>query len=228
MLVFADKRIPKPALKKLSDYSKVIPFSTQGISYPAISCHPDIFFVQSENTLIVAPNIHAKMKDILSKNKVSFKIGETVVGTKYPQTAAYNAVVTEEFLIHNLKYTDKYLFEKCSGLEKIHIKQAYTRCNLLALKENQFITSDRGIEKTLEKKGLSTLFINPEKIILPGMKNGFFGGCCGISGNTVFIIGNLDFIEEGNIVRKFITDLGYEIVELYDGPLFDGGSLVFI
>jgi hypothetical protein len=99
---------------------------------------------------------------------------------------------------------------------------------MLVLSDNHYITSDRGIEKVLKKHGFSVLYINPAEIILPGMKNGFFGGCCGIFGNTVFIIGNLDFYKEGKIVRKFIKELGYKIVELYDGPLFDGGGLFII
>ena len=27
---------------------------------------------------------------------------------------------------------------------------------------------------------------------------------------------------------KLLKDKGYEIVELYDGPLFDGGSILFL
>ncbi|HEY9113970.1 MAG TPA: hypothetical protein VIN10_04675 [Bacteroidales bacterium] len=228
MFIIADKRIPKPALLILSEFGKIILFSSEGIAYPSISCHPDIFFVLTGNELVAAPNLPVEMKNILQKNKIHFEEGNTKVGGTYPQTAAYNAVITNEFIIHNIKITDSILLSRNEKLEKIHVNQAYTRCNLLALKENNFITSDRGIEKVMRKRGLPVLYINPEKIILPGMKNGFFGGCCGISGNTIFIIGNLDFIKEGKIARKLITDLGYELLELYDGPLFDGGSLIIL
>ena len=228
MFIIADKRIPEPALLKLSKFGKIILFSSKGITYPSISCHPDIFMVQTEKGLIIAPNLPFEMKNILMKNKIHFEKGSSEVGNIYPQTAVYNAVITEEFIIHNLTITDSILLSRSEKLEKIHVNQAYTRCNLLALKQNHFITSDRGIEKTLVKRNLSVLFINPKEIILPGMKNGFFGGCCGISGNTIFLIGNLDFIEEGKIARKLIADLGYELIELYDGPLFDGGGLIFI
>lgn len=228
MLIITDSRCPSEAIKKLKIYGEVISFQTRGILYEAISGHPDIFFIKTESGLILAPNLPDKFKKILNKKNISFFEGENGVDKVYPQTAAYNAVITEELFIHNLKYTDKYLLEKFSGLEKIHVNQAYTRCNLLALKENHFITSDHGIERVLKKRNLAVLYINPEKIILPGMKNGFFGGCCGIHGNTIFIIGNLDFIDDGKTARKYIADLGYELIELYDGPLFDGGGLIFL
>jgi len=228
MRIIADNRIPPFAKQKLTEFGEVLYLETHGISYPAISSHPDIYMAQTEKGLIIAPNLPVEMKNILQKNKIHFEEGNSKVGSAYPQTAAYNAVITNEFIIHNLKITDSILLSRNEKLEKIHVNQAYTRCNMLALKENHFITSDRGIEKVLKKRGLPVLYINPEKIILPGMKNGFFGGCCGISGNTIFIIGNLDFIEEGKIARKLIADLGYGLIELYDGPLFDGGGLIFL
>jgi hypothetical protein len=42
----------------------------------------------------------------------------------------------------------------------------------------------------------------------------------------VFFIGNLSHFPEGEKVRQFLSS--YEIIELYDGPLVDGGSLIFI
>jgi len=226
MYIIIDSRIPQRAKQKLSEFGEVLFLETDGISYPAISCHPDIFMVQTGKGLVIAPNLPLEMKNILNEKNTAFFEGKKDVGKTYPQTAAYNAVITEEFLIHHLNITDTFLQSQSENLEKIHVNQAYTRCNLLALKENHFVTSDLGIEKVLTKRGVTVLYINPEKIILPGMKNGFFGGCCGIFKNSVFLIGNFDFIEEGKLARKFITDLGYELIELYDGPLFDGGSLI--
>lgn len=228
MNIIVDNRIPQGAKIKLSEIAMVMFFETNRITYPSICSHPDIFFVQTENGLVIAPNLPGEMKNILSRNKISFEEGKSEIGLIYPQTAAYNAVFTQDFFIHQLKITDSLLLSRSEHLDRIHVNQAYTRCNLLALKNNHFITSDRGIEKVLKNRGLFVLFVNPEEIILPGMKNGFFGGCCGILDNTIFIIGNLDYIEEGKAIRKFIKDLGYKIVELYDGPLFDGGSLFFI
>lgn len=149
-----------------------------------------------------------------------------MVGKKYPHTAHYNAVVTDTFLIHNPKYTEPTILSECSSLELIEVKQAYTRCNVLALPNDRFITSDKGIEKALQRKGLEVLYTDPKGILLPGFKNGFFGGACGIYNQQVFFIGKLDHFPEGENVRDFLE--GYEIIELYDGPLFDGGSILFL
>jgi hypothetical protein len=71
------------------------------------------------------------------------------------------------------------------------------------------------------------LYVNPSDIILPGFRNGFFGGACGVYENRVFIIGSLDKFGDGSNVRAFLKRLDMEIVELYDGELNDGGSLLF-
>jgi hypothetical protein len=46
--------------------------------------------------------------------------------------------------------------------------------------------------------------------------------------NQVFIIGSLKRYIDGQIVEALLKDLDYGIVELYDGPLFDGGGIFFI
>ena len=228
MIIITDKRIPTKAKKSLEDYGEVIPLSTEGITYPAISCHPDIFFCKMQNELIVAPNLPEKYKKILTKNAILFIEGESPVGEKYPDTAKYNAVCTEKYLIHNFRYTDSAISNHEEELDLIHSGQGYTRCNLLALKDDHFITSDAGISRVLNGYGLKNLYVDPQDILLPGMKHGFFGGTCGIYENKVFILGRLDKFKEGDKVRNFLEDLDYKIIQLYDGPLFDGGSILFL
>jgi hypothetical protein len=226
MLILADKRIPKQALVHLKKHGEALEFETSTITYQAISGHPDIFFCQTENELVVAPNLPENMKQKLVQSAISFREGKGRVGSKYPQTAAYNCVVTEKFLIHNTALTDGEIINKLGGHEKIDVKQGYTRCNLLALKNDRFITSDKGIKSALKHRGLEVLFVNPKGILLPGFTHGFFGGTCGILQDKVFFIGNLSHFPEGEKVRQFLSS--YEIIELYDGPLVDGGSLIFI
>jgi len=108
------------------------------------------------------------------------------------------------------------------------INQAYTRCNLIALDEGHYITSDHGIEKVLKNRNLEVLFVSPEGIILPGFANGFFGGCCGILDDKLFTTGSLHCYPEGEKVRQFSQEAGFRVIELYDGPLFDGGGIIFI
>lgn len=226
MLILADKRIPEKAKNNLKKYGEGLFLETKGITYPAISGHPDIFFCQTGTKLVVAPNTPENVKRQLLQNNIHIIEGAALTGKKYPETARYNAVVTDSFLIHNLKHTDDVILGATKSLQNIHVNQAYTYCNLIVLKNNRFITSDKGIENTLLAKGFEVLYVHPEGIILPEFKHGFIGGCCGISEERIFFIGSLNHFPEGDSIRSFIR--GFEIIELYDGPLFDGGGLIFI
>ncbi len=226
MIIIADNRIPEQAKVALENYGEILYLESHGITYPAIAGHPDIFFCQVNEQLVVAPNTPVPLKEYLTKKSVLFINGKSEVGEKYPQTAPYNAVVSVKFIIHNQNFTDSKIKELTAGKEFIYVNQAYTRCNLIALNNDRFITSDRGIEKVLIRKGFKVLYVNPKGIILHGFENGFIGGTCGIFENKIFFTGNLNHFSEGNKIQKFISD--YEIIELYNGPLYDGGSLIFI
>jgi len=228
MLIIIDKKIPEEARKNLAAFGELMELSTAGITYEAISGHPDVFFCQAGQQLIAAPNLPAPYFPFLKKRKISFIQGKMPVGKQFPETAHYNAVIYYGMLIHHLSITDPVVFDQVSEGNRIHVKQGYTRCNLLPLKDRSFITSDRGIYKVLIKKGFRVLYTDPQGIRLPGLPHGFIGGACGISGSRVFFIGSLQYHPQGGEIRAFVRNLQYEIIELYDGPLFDGGAIMFL
>jgi len=228
MLIIANKKIPEEAKNSLQKYGELDMLETSGITEDSISGHPDLFFCKANNKLILAPNLPESYKDILETKNISFIEGKSNVGIKYPEAACYNAVITEKYLIHKSNITETEIINDCNNLSKIYVNQGFTRCSLLALKENYFITSDEGIYKTLISQELQVLLVSPNDIILPGHSYGFFGGTCGIYEDILFIIGNLNFYKDGESIRKFVQSLNYTIIELYNGPLFDGGSIIFI
>jgi hypothetical protein len=228
MLIIADKRIPEEAQQKLKEYGELVLLETNGITYDAISGHPDIFICQVNNEVIVAPNLPDNYKKRLKESGVNFIEGEQKVGEKFPATASYNIVSTDKFLMHNFRYTDSSITDRSGDLDLIHLNQGYSRCNLLPLKNNAFITSDEGISRILTNYKLEHLYVSPEGIELPGFKHGFIGGACGVWDNKVFILGALKHFNEGEKIRAFLKNQGYEIIELSDGPLYDGGSILFI
>ena len=99
-------------------------------------------------------------------------------------------------------------------LTPVHVDQGYCRCNLLPLKDDCFITSDEGIYKvsrdsiseTPSRRSISEIHLNvsPQDILLEGFPHGFFGGCCGVWEDKVFINGSLEFLQEGEKVREFL------------------------
>lgn len=228
MPAIISSKAPAAALERLSQVTGTILFDSEGIVYDAISCHPDIFFCQAGDTLIYASQTPQKYIDRLSSSGVKLVEGHSILGQKYPSTASFNAVCTDDSMIHNLRLTDRSILSLTASLDHIHVEQGYCRCNLLSVGKGCFITSDRGIQTKLQEEGFTVLFAGPEGILLPGFKHGFFGGACGIRDNTVYFTGSLHHYPEGKKVREFLSSNGFEITELYDGPLFDGGGILFV
>lgn len=238
MVIVVDAKISQEAKHKLSLYGVLMELETEGITYPAISGHPDIFFCQTPDHLIVAPNLPEKYFEWLASYRVEFTRGELPVGPDYPASCHYNAVATEKFLIHNCRHTDFIITRTLGNLHPIHVEQGYCRCNLLPLKEGHFITSDEGIFNVLlrchlpyefeMRCHLNVLYVSPSGIKLEGFPHGFFGGCCGVLEDKVFINGSLVNLPEGKKVREYLENLDYGIVELHDGPLEDVGSILFV
>ena len=228
MLIIVDKKIPEEAKARLKHYGELLELETSGITYDAISGHPDIFITKALDKLIIAPNSPDYIKEALYKHEIIFIEGEEPVGEKYPQSSKYNSVCTSTHLIHNFRNTDSVITRICEDLDLIHVDQGYTRCNLIPLLNDAFISSDRGISKVLNRYGIENICIDAKGIELPGFSHGFFGGCCGIFDQKLFVIGKIDHLENAKEFREFITSKNIEIIELYNGNLFDGGSILFL
>jgi len=152
MLIIIDHKMSPGAKYTLSSYGELMELETDGLTYPSISGHPDIFFCQLPDILIVAPNLPKKYFEKLDEHHIDYITGELPVGPEYPSSARYNAVATENFLIHNLNHTDSVIIRTMKDLIPVHIDQGYCRCNLLPLKDDHFITSDQGIYKIQSSK----------------------------------------------------------------------------
>jgi len=226
--IIADKRLPLPAKNTLKSIGRLHVLQTDGLVYKSISGHPDILICQGDEGLVIAPGLSIEIKKSLTNAGIELYTGSENPGKAYPESARYNAVVTSEYIIHNMKITSKAIFETFPGRKHLHVNQGYTRCNLLALNNECFITSDKGIEKVLLTEGKQVLFVDPSPIRLKGQKFGFFGGCCGIYNNEVLIAGSLHHHPQGDEIRVFIAKKGFSIKELYDGPLVDVGGIFIL
>ena len=226
MLVIVDSRIPKAALVELEKHVQVLPFSSSGVVYDAISGHPDIFFCQTPFALVAAPNTPEAFLKQLQKFGVNFLLGKSELGDTYPQTAHYNAFFSKACLVHNTKTTDVSIYELAAEIEIINVNQGYTRCNLIEA-GGLYITSDNSILEALNLAGKDAFYISPYNIQLPGVKHGFFGGCAGYINKKLFIVGSLQYLPEGKALAKKLEEREVTIIELYNGQLFDvGGVLV--
>jgi hypothetical protein len=227
MLIIADAHFPEMVLKNLERFGRVLPFASHNMVYEAISGHPDIFLCQMPGALVAAPNTPAEILNEIKKTGINLLTGKLPVGSTYPASARYNAFVGSECLVHRPGITDQAIADQSKKLKTINVAQGYSRCNLVET-GGLFITSDQGIENALNRAGKETFYINPAPIKLPGQKHGFFGGCAGVHKNLFFLAGSLKHFPEGSALKESLEKKGVEIVELYDGPLYDGGSILMI
>ncbi|MFA8298997.1 MAG: DUF6873 family GME fold protein [Hyphomicrobiales bacterium] len=227
-IIIADYRLPDEAIKKLTKEGKVIRFNAGNLTHPSIKGHPDLFFCKCGKQLIVAPNTPKEYIDLLKSKKINYTLGKEPTGKAHPDAARYNAVTINDTLLHNLKVTESKILSQYKEERTVDLPQAYSRCSIIPLDENTFITSDRGVEKALLKAGKEVLYVNPYPITLPGLPWGFFGGCCGINNKKLYFSGSLRFLKEEKEIRNLCKEKGYEIVELFEGSPFDGGSILFL
>lgn len=232
--IIASSTMPVEARGKLESLGEVVWLEPSALAYSSISSHPDIFFFckdeNSTKSIVYAPNAP---KEWIEKIDFIMEKGDTFVGEKYPETVHYNAVGIGKVLIHNFKHTDPKIKSLYEGLDpdefvQINVNQGYTRCNLLALNERNYITSDLGIKKTLECHGFEVFYVDPQQVELPGQKNGFFPGCCGIMNDTLVVCGSLGNLKECRELKKFVRRNKMKIIELYKGNLIDLGSIFFL
>ncbi len=228
MYVIADKRIPQAAKEKLEKYAKLIPLETENIVETSVSGHPDIFMADCEGIFVLSPQIPKNIVDVFEKTHTKYCYGTARLGKEYPQIAAYNAVITKDFLIHKLNISDESIENLCFNKTKISVNQGFTRCSLIALPNNHYITSDKGIEAVLRKMQSEVLYVAPFDIMLPSQKHGFIGGCLGYYDGILWIIGSLNAFKDGEKIREFLKKINLPFIELYNGPLWDGGSLFFL
>ena len=226
--IIADGRMPEEAKKNLKKLGDVLFLNPTDITYKSISAHPDIFFFQGKDGLVYAPNAPKRIVKELKKRKIKLTEGKKEVGRKYPDTVPYNAVGIGDTLIHNLKHTDPTILSLYEN--HIQVNQGYTRCNLVALKEDIFITSDEAISSATEKfkvqsSELKVLYIDPKQIKLEGHDHGFFPGCCGVWKNNLIVCGSTKYLKEKEALDKFLKDNDFNLIELYDGELVDVGSI---
>ena len=229
--IIASATMPEKAKETLSKLGNVTWLEHSDLAYPSISSHPDIFFFCHNEryceSVICAENVHIGLPQNIKVEK-----GVKPVGNAYPATVPYNAVGVGNILIHNLKYTDEKIVESYGKIStksvQLNVNQGYTRCNLLALDEKNFITSDFGIKRVLEDNGCDVFYVDPHQILLPGHDHGFFPGCCGLVDDCVVVCGSLKHLKECKEMKKFIRRNNMRIIELYDGELIDVGSIFFV
>lgn len=200
--------------------------------YKAIDGHVDIqlnVLSKNQKKVIINKDMDDSFKKNLNKFNISYLESSDSLKSNYPGNISLNALILDNYFIHNIKYTDKNLLESQKDKILINVKQGYTKCSCLPVSENALITSDEGIYKTLTKYNFDILLIPPGDIILDGLNYGFIGGTGGlISKNKMAFFGSLDFYSYGKEVKSFLNKYNIEPIYLNNSKLYDRGSLFVI
>ena len=230
--VIIDGRTPKKIKEMLMKQNiSIISTLAHPDVYTAVAYHPDIMLHHIGNNIIVyAPNSPQPLIEQLRAMGFELKMGDTLLGDKYPNTIAYNVARIGNYAFHNTKFTDpilkKLLLER--QVELIHVKQGYSKCLTCIVDQNSIITSDIDIYKKATAVGIDVLLIEPDSsIILKPFDMGFLGGATGLIGkDRLAFAGNLMFHKNSKQILDFLSLKAVDVVMLNDERLIDIGTIV--
>ncbi len=207
----------------------VIKVLNNNILYSEISSHPDIFACRVKEKIIASSNI------MTDKKITDCVFGENVENL-YPNDIKYNVCITNKYAICLEKYISDRLKKeiKKNKLEVINVNQGYTKCSLIALNDENYITSDIGIKVKLEERGFNVLYVHNENIKLLDENGsysnmtGFIGGATCVIDNKFILFGDRDKLKEKAILEEFLIKNGYTFIDFKGEDIIDYGSVVLI
>lgn len=229
MICFVDYRTTVNEINSLKKLNyDVIKIPKDNNLYEAINGHTDIQLnIINKHTLIVNKNINLSFKELLKTKNINFIESDSTLSSKYPNNISLNAYITDNYLVHNLKFTDKKILEYSKNKKNINVNQGYTKCSILPLREKAIITNDAGIYNTLKSENFDILLLPFGDIELSGFNYGFIGGVGGmISNDSMAFFGSLDNYTFGNEVKNFLYKYDIKPIYLSNTKLIDRGSLL--
>lgn len=229
MKIIIDSRMRNEEKEYLKKYGELIEIECQDCVYDEISAHPDIFFCKINDQIFQAPNLKLE-------KQVKTQKGSSSVGKQYPDDVKYNICQIGKKIIHNFKYTDPLVNDYINsiGLEKINIKQGYTKCSIAVTSENSCITSDEGIYKTLQKENIDVLLLRNEIIHLQDKNknitnmNGFIGGSSCIIDNKFILFGDSNKLKSKEQLVDFLNKQKLELIDFKNLEIIDYGGVILL
>ncbi|MDP2910954.1 MAG: hypothetical protein Q8N76_01270, partial [Candidatus Omnitrophota bacterium] len=228
LIAVIDPRMPAEAklrLKQMGYYVAEAPLHPK-LSKP-VQGHPDMMLFSRNKKVIYEPYLE-KIAEILRDNGYECIKGEGIKSKKYPNDIIYDAASIGKFIIRYDGKIEKHI--ESLKAKFIRVKQGYVKCSVMQVDDNSIITSDRGIYDKWTGVGAISdrpLLIRSGYVKLPGYKTGFIGGASGVHKDTVFFVGSLRNHPDGRLIKDFIEKRGKKVIELYDGQLYDAGSILF-
>lgn len=218
--IFVSNEMPLSTRRLMSKYGNVVELPSHSGLPDAISSHPDA----------IISNIHNKCFALKGYDFIKTYTNDVVFTEETPSVVYPNDTLVNCFCIDNMLFSGKSIsrtiseFAENNGMIHITVNQGYTKCSTLVFKQS-IITSDPGIKKAAEVKGIKTLLIKPGYIGIKEYKYGFIGGACCTIDNDVVFFGNIKEHPDYSEIVSFLSEEGADIVCDDSYPLFDFGGI---
>ncbi len=191
-----------------------------------ISSHADMLCCHLGGNRVVFADITANFSIISSLNLCAIP-AKSNFSADYPRDIPLNMAIFGKNMVHNIEYSDAAAMQELTGLNKINVKQGYSKCSICVVDENSIITDDIGIASAVKLNGIDVLYIEKGDIKLKGFDYGFIGGCTfKVNKNEIAFTGRFDNAAWAKSVFYFLQKKNITYTYMTDEPIFDVGSII--
>lgn len=209
-------------MDKLYEYGfDIIPvIKSDRVSAP-ISAHADVLYNKVfDNEIMLSACQTANLPQI-KESGYNFTVYDKL-SPGYKTECGLNFVINNEVVLKNPK-TAAYI--DAGDKKVITVKQGYTRCSVLEIADNVYITDDEGIYSKLSENLFNCLLVKKGIVQLDGYDYGFIGGATiNMKNGKILFCGDIENTEEKYNIEKFLFEYSKEAVFIKGKTLTDIGS----
>lgn len=192
-----------------------------------ISQHADVLYLKTGNKEIYVSD--CQKNNIQALKDLGYSVKEISLSPGYKTESKLNMVVSDRTIICNPDTCIKHDFF-IADKEVIQVKQGYTKCSTVILSDNDFITEDEGICKTLKSAEKNCLLIEKGFVSLEGYNYGFIGGASVFlkDENTILFFGDITLHKDYINIKDYCDRLSINIAYINNFTLSDIGGCIII
>ena len=222
--LFLDEKAPACLVRSLEERGFAVVLLPAFAKLPSpVASHPDLLLHDLGGELLIYREYYEKNQMLFEGMTV--KLTDHAAGDTYPKDIGMDALCLGKTLFCLPSHTCP---EILLGREIVPVRQGYAACACLKVGENAIVTSDIGIAKEAEERGVSVLRIRPGFIDLPGYDCGFIGGTAFLHEETLYFAGDLWTHPDGIAISDFCIFHGVKVYSLVKGmKLRDLGFLKY-
>lgn len=211
-------------IKKMESFGfNCIPVVKSPLLSRPVSCHSDMLYLRTDRDTFLISDCQEQNKKILENAGYTVNIFHDLK-PGYTTESYLNFIINEKYVIKNSKTA---LQMDIDNKQTVFVKQGYTRCSVLQVFDNSYITDDNGIYKALLNIGADCLKVAKGIVKLSGYEYGFIGGASvKLDDENVLFFGEIEDKTIKKQVQIFLDNRGVKAHFICDMPLTDIGSAI--